>query len=138
MALNQTGEIASRHIQGIKEHIAGVTVANYVVMPNHIHIILLVAPPTVGTRYIVSANRLPCMAPETRTPCMASLQEKSKKTVPRAIQQFKASVSRETQIRGLWQPRYHDHIIRNEQEYQKIWDYITTNPSKWEEDCFYG
>lgn len=39
--------------------------------------------------------------------------------------------------RKIWQRSYHDRIIRNEQEYQKIWQYIDTNPLKWEEDCFY-
>ncbi|MEG2930116.1 MAG: hypothetical protein RR846_11330, partial [Oscillospiraceae bacterium] len=32
---------------------------------------------------------------------------------------------------------FHDHIIRDEHEYLKIWEYIDTNPAKWEEDCFY-
>ncbi|WP_180270772.1 transposase [Sporanaerobium hydrogeniformans] len=37
----------------------------------------------------------------------------------------------------IWQRSFHDHIIRNEQAYQKIWEYIDTNPLKWELDCFY-
>ena len=37
----------------------------------------------------------------------------------------------------VWQKSYHDHIIRNEQEYQEIWEYIDTNPLKWQDDeCF--
>jgi len=38
----------------------------------------------------------------------------------------------------VWQKLFHDHIIRNEKDYQKIWEYIDTNPFKWEEDCFYN
>ena len=37
----------------------------------------------------------------------------------------------------LWQKSYHDHIIRGEADYKKIWEYIDTNEIKWEEDCFY-
>lgn len=37
----------------------------------------------------------------------------------------------------LWQKSFHDHIIRGEIDYQKIWDYIDTNSLKWENDCFY-
>lgn len=37
----------------------------------------------------------------------------------------------------LWQRGYYDHIIRNEQEYQKIWQYIDENPIKYEEDEYY-
>ena len=38
----------------------------------------------------------------------------------------------------LWQRSYHDHIIRGEEDYQKIWKYIDTNEIKWETDCFYN
>ena len=37
----------------------------------------------------------------------------------------------------LWQRSYHDHIIRDEEDYKKIWDYIDTNVMRWREDCFY-
>ena len=38
----------------------------------------------------------------------------------------------------IWQRSYHDHIIRDEKDYHKIWEYIDTNPLKWELDCFYN
>lgn len=38
----------------------------------------------------------------------------------------------------VWQRSYHDHIIRDEKDYLKIWQYIDTNPIKWEYDCFYS
>ena len=37
----------------------------------------------------------------------------------------------------VWQKSFHDHIIRDEQDYLKIANYIETNPAKWSEDCFY-
>ena len=37
----------------------------------------------------------------------------------------------------VWQKSYHDHIIRDEAEYQKIREYIDTNPLKWQDDCYY-
>ncbi|MDD4568861.1 MAG: transposase [Tepidanaerobacteraceae bacterium] len=37
----------------------------------------------------------------------------------------------------LWQRNYYDHIIRNQQEYEKIYEYIETNPLKWEKDKYY-
>ena len=43
-----------------------------------------------------------------------------------------------TNGRKIWQFRFHDHIIRNEAEYQKIWEYIDTNPLKWQNDCYYS
>lgn len=38
----------------------------------------------------------------------------------------------------LFQKSFHDHIIRGEKDYQKIWEYIDTNIIRWEEDCFYA
>jgi hypothetical protein len=37
----------------------------------------------------------------------------------------------------IWQRSFHDHIIRGDEDYLKIWNYIDTNPLKWELDCFY-
>jgi len=39
--------------------------------------------------------------------------------------------------RKIWQFRYHDHIIRNENEYKEIWEYIEENPEKWTLDRYY-
>ena len=38
---------------------------------------------------------------------------------------------------SLWQKSFHDHIIRSEEDYRAIWNYIDTNPFRWTEDCFY-
>ena len=35
---------------------------------------------------------------------------------------------------GIWQRNYYEHIIRNETELRKIWDYIEANPDQWEQD----
>ena len=37
----------------------------------------------------------------------------------------------------VWQRSFHDHIIRNQQAYEKIWNYVEYNALKWEEDCFF-
>ena len=38
----------------------------------------------------------------------------------------------------MWQRSYHDHIIRSEKDYQRIWEYIDTNVLRCEKDCFYN
>ena len=38
---------------------------------------------------------------------------------------------------SIWQKSFHDHIIRGEADYLRIWEYIDTNPAKWREDCYY-
>ncbi len=39
---------------------------------------------------------------------------------------------------NIFQRSYHDHIIRNETDYRKIYEYIESNPSKWQKDSYYG
>lgn len=43
-----------------------------------------------------------------------------------------------TQNMSLWQRSFHDHIIRTEQEYAEVWNYIDTNPLKWDMDRYYS
>ena len=44
---------------------------------------------------------------------------------------YKAAVSRAARHKGLWQRGYHDHIVRDEHDLQRIHDYIATNPIRW-------
>ena len=39
--------------------------------------------------------------------------------------------------KNIWQRSYHDRVIRSDAEYDMIWEYIDTNPLRWELDCFY-
>ena len=87
-----------------------VAIDKYVIMPNHIHMMIM----------LYGNDGRPKVAP----------------TISRIMQQFKGAVTKKIGF-SLWQKLYHDHIIRNEQEYQKIWQYIDTNALKWDEDCFH-
>ena len=135
IVLSKYGEIAERNINSIPKHMSMVYVDKYVVMPNHVHILLVVNAKldVVGARYIVAET---CNTLE-RTPCMASLQAKSKQTISKTIQQYKASVSRDSGVRGLWQARFNDHVIRDEADYLRIWQYIDNNSAKWAEDEYF-
>jgi putative transposase len=106
--LSQYGQITEKYIKGING------IDKYVIMPNHIHIIVLIRSPQSGT-----------MKASPPTP-----------PIPQLIKSFKILVTKEIGF-SLFQRSYHDHIIRNEKEYQEIWEYIDSNPVKWEVDCFY-
>ncbi len=64
--------------------------------------------------------------------------------IPNIIGKFKAGVTRtvenafmhSTTKKSIWQPRFHNHIIRDEEDYNKIWNYIDTNALKWDEDIY--
>ena len=108
--LNAFGKIAAEHLEKIERHYDTVSVDKYVVMPNHVHFILV-----TQRNNVVSAGQV--------------------------IAQYKAGVSREIRknrpdIR-LWQRSFHDHIIRDQKGYEKIWLYIEYNPQLWAKDTFY-
>jgi len=57
-------------------------------------------------------------------------------TISRIIKQFKGSITKQIGF-SIWQKSFHDRIIRSEIEYQKIWQYIDQNPTRWTEDKYY-
>ena len=106
-------------------------------MPNHVHLIVSLN------------NRIPpCRDALNASPIIsdargASLQKFGSQSgnlgaVIRGIKSAVTHFARENQIPFSWQPRYHDRIVRNRHEMNRIALYIEQNPMKWEMDCFYG
>lgn len=112
--LLEAGMVVRKYIE-LADHIPGIRVDKYVVMPNHIHIILLVEETDDGT---------------SRSPSPTNAK------VPRFVGAMKRFCNKEMGT-NLFQRSYYDHIIRDERDYRKIWNYIDTNPARWQEDCFY-
>ena len=112
--LSKYGQTADRYILS-GNRIPGVIVDKYVIMPNHIHMILLVSNTTTG----------PSKAP---APTNA--------VIPHFVSTLKRFCHQDLEAR-IFQRSYHDHVIRSEADYRKIWEYIDTNPARWRDDCFY-
>lgn len=110
-ALSEAGKIVEQCIFEIPTRYPHISVEKYAVMPNHVHLLLLVQNGQGGR---------PMVAP----------------TVSTVIQQFKGVVSKRLS-HPIWQKSFHDHIVRTEQGYSQIWQYIDTNPRLWHKDCFY-
>ena len=112
--LTDLGRIVEKYILS-GNRMDRLTVEKYVVMPNHIHLLLLVDIDNDGT-------------PRAASP--------TKSIIPRFVAAMKRLVNQEVG-NNLFQRSYHDHIIRGQQDYLKIWEYIDNNPKQWELDCFY-
>lgn len=101
----------------------------FVIMPNHIH----------GIVWIVTAESGDLRPLIGNTPA-DSLPLKHSSSLGKFIAGFKASAThrarRELNITSIWQRNYYEHIIRNQVELQKIWDYIDSNPREWFEDQY--
>ena len=106
---NNLGQIAHDAVMQIPVHFPKNRVDQFVIMPNHIHMILVVEPGGVDTSVVVGSY---------------------KSYISREIHRFCPQLK-------LWQVSYHDHGIRNQKQYERIWSYIDTNPMRWEKDCFY-
>ena len=111
-------------------------------MPNHFHAILFIQNNPLESH---------CNASLTGNKnCNASQTEYNYKNkfgpqinnLPSIIRGFKGSATKQIHISGLyefqWQPRYYDRIIRNELELERITNYIEMNPSRWNEDKYFG
>jgi REP element-mobilizing transposase RayT len=155
MELSEIGEWAVKQIEQtaiIRQN--DVEIPMFVVMPNHVHLIVIynrVKPRRDAPRASicwdtsivsvsnVSADNMPDNV--SADAHGASLQFGPQSgNLPSVVRGIKSAVTKyaiEHDIPFAWQPRYHDHIIRNQLEMNRIADYIQNNPMKWELDRFY-
>ena len=109
--LSPSGKIVEAVINEIPKRYPAISVDCYTVMPNHIHLLLQIRTDRDGR---------PMVAP----------------TISVVVQQLKGAATKRIG-ESVWQKLFHDHVVRNEQDYLKIWEYIDNNPARWLEDCFY-
>lgn len=102
VSLSYIGSLVEKAISQISEHYKNISVDNYCIMPDHVHLLLRIAP-TKG-RGIAEVSTV--------------------------IGSLKRWVSRQVG-RPIWQKSYFDHVIRGQRDYEEIWRYIEENPLKY-------
>jgi putative transposase len=137
MALSPLGTIADVLWYEIKYHAKHVELGAFVVMPNHVHGIVRIlsndATP-VETTHALSLPSSPSLAQQR-------FQNQGKNSLSSIVGSYKSAISKHAHRLGFdfaWQARFHDHIICNEEAYQRIATYIINNPKQWEEDTYYS
>jgi len=110
--------IIHKWIKETENKFNNIKIDKYVVMPNHIHIIVMITERHTGRSLHDVMRWFETMVTNEY------------------IRDVKSGVLKPFNDR-LFQKSFHDHIIRGEEDYRKIWEYIDTNPLKWESDCFY-
>jgi putative transposase len=135
MRLNDAGRIIQTAWDDLPNFYAGVECDAFVIMPNHIHgIIVLVG---AGPRTRPERNGQPRGVAPTKRPSGLSL--------PEVVQRFKSLTTNRYIDRGkkgawpqfagrLWQRNYFEHVIRDEASLDRIRQYILDNPARWEFD----
>ena len=114
----EIGKIAEDNWKQIPKHFPFIELDEYVIMPNHVHGILLINKPEkndwVNNKFGIQS-----------------------KNIASVIRGYKSSVKKYATMNKIdfsWQSRYYDRVIRNEKELHNIRKYINENPSKWNDD----
>ena len=110
--LTALGELARGYLRSVPG------ILKFVVMPNHVH-------------FIVALENGPMWA-SAPTEANAKLAV----TIPKLVRSYKTLVTKACGA-PVWQRGYHDHIIREEEDFLRVWTYIDHNPLKWELDEYY-
>jgi len=124
MKLSRIGQMAHQCWLEIPEHFPFVVLDEFVIMPNHVHGIIIIDKPGGGNDQSLSNNKF---GPQSQN--LASIIRGFKIGVTKYANEINAVFS--------WQPRFHDHIIRNDKSFQNIRNYIRNNPKKWNDDQFF-
>ncbi len=170
MEMTDLGRQAHQCAMDIPLHFPFVTVDEFVIMPNHVHLLFTIKRvggnerfknvcdivktttdddmvATVGTQNFASLQTQPL----ERTQNIASQQKKTpppvnapcnhfgpqSQNVASIVRGFKIGVTKYARERGMafeWQARFHDHIVRNDDEYWRIRRYIQNNVQHWDVD----
>jgi len=99
-------------IKNIEKVYNGVSLSKYVIMPNHVHLLLVF-------------SNMPNAGRDSSRPMLQTI-----------IRSFKTLTTRQIGC-PIWQDGFYEHVTRNEEDYMRIWQYIENNPAKWAEDKYY-
>jgi len=113
--LSAEGRLVAAQIERWPELYPGIRAVQYVVMPNHLHILLEISPGENGRTQFAPTGPV---------------------ALSRIIKQFKGAVSKGAG-RSLWQKGFYESVIRSEQHLLDVWQYIVENPRKWTDDEYY-
>jgi len=146
MQLNNAGKMIKKWWHELKNKFHNIELNEFVVMPNHIHGIIQIVNQNVGTDLRV--------CPDNTNTVQSHDAGQSHRIPPTnslftMVQWFKTMTTNEyirdvkqngwqPFNRKLWQRNYWEHIIRDEESYYKIAEYILNNPLKWQDDKYYA
>ena len=112
-ALNELGKLAEMELQNISEHYDVVKVDKYVIMPNHIHAIIIIG-------------------------CDGAERSRPFPTLSTVVGLYKSGTAKKIHKKypnlEVWQKSFYDTVIRNKTAYSQIWQYIDENPLQWQLD----
>jgi REP element-mobilizing transposase RayT len=145
MNLSESGQIAKNKWNELPEHFAFVSLDEFIIMPDHVHGIIMINPKSVlndvGTLHAtslpqnhgtsLSLNHATSL--HNKNEFLSSISPKPG-SLATVIRSYKSAVSKDVHMfdSGFsWQPRYYDHLIHSDIELDRIRNYIIDNPANW-------
>jgi REP element-mobilizing transposase RayT len=143
MGMSDAGCVAHAYWGAIPDHVAGVRLGAFVVMPNHVHGLIhrVPADPATTTDPVAALHATPLPAPQPPAGVNAVMSRLSPAagSVSAIVRSYKSAVTRAVRP-GLpafaWQRRFHDHVVRDAADLRRIWAYIEANPAAWDHDRY--
>ncbi|MEI9945145.1 MAG: transposase [Chitinophagaceae bacterium] len=139
--LSEQGSMADHCWSQIPNHFSFAVLGEWVIMPNHIHGIIVINKPRndndlpgVETGHALSLQTSDDSQPQKPHP---RFRNPGKNSISSMVGSFKSAVTKycnENKLPFGWQTRFHDHIIRDNDEFERIKHYIINNPASWEKD----
>ncbi len=137
LSLSEIGLIASQYWSEIPKHFYHVKLDEFIVMPNHIHGLLILDYSRAGTRYGTTMQ-----LKQESNQNINKFSKPVRNSVSVIINQYKSSVKRWCNINGYyqfkWQSRFYDQVLHNENSIDVIREYIFNNPKNWLDDDLYN
>ena len=111
MEMTAYGRIVEEYVCAIPTAYPDVVLEKYAIMPNHIHLLISLADGAAGS-------------------------PRPTQRIPRIVSALKRLTNSSTGEK-LWQVSYYDHVVRNDEDFRRIWEYIDTNPVRWLDDEYH-
>lgn len=125
--VNDHGKIVNECWNDLPDHYGQVVLDEFIVMPNHVHGIIILSDDKVGAGFKPALTGEP--APTNRNHGLPEIIRAFKTFSARRINQ-----TRNTPGMSVWQRNYYEHVIRNDDDLNKVREYIINNPAGWDKD----
>ena len=128
MRLSSIGEFVYNELENVTQRHEHISIPQFVVMPNHIHAVVVIDTPT-HQRCVPTCD-------ERVERCITSKQRPLLSAYVGMLKSVVTKYARKIGVPFAWQSRYHDHAIRGIYDGNRISEYIDNNILRWDMDCF--
>ena len=140
MYLSVIGKFLKDNIESTTKHFPEARIINYVIMPNHVHLIISIWDNNHKKMDMVNRGKLNGLAEKSvaagRDPTVTTHHNSRLSVIVGSMKSAVTRFAKQNKITFDWQTRFHDHFIRGYRDGDYISNYIENNVENWDKDCF--